>query len=137
MGSETLAGNGLRKWVSVINFGWAVWALIGGVYFLKAQQTIGSDTTFSIFHRYMHGYEIVGITLVVCGIVSLLAVCMAKLQRTAAILSGMWCMAIAAIMQFATPQFDQGDIDAWLLLMCGFTCFMRWALLVLEPYVDA
>jgi hypothetical protein len=38
-------------------------------------------------------------------------------------------------MQFATPTIDQSDIDAWLLLMCAFTCVMRWALLVLEPHV--
>lgn len=136
MKPTTLAGKSLRRWVAVINLGWAAWALVGGIYFLKARQVVGGDTTFSLFHRYMHGYEIVGITLMVCGIVSLLAVCMAKLQRTAAILSGMWCMGAAVVMQFATPQFDQGDIDAWLLLMCGFTCFMRWALLVLEPHVD-
>lgn len=131
-----LGGSSLRKLVSFINFGWALWALVGGVYFLKAREVMGSDTTFSLFHSYMHGYEVIGISLVVCGIVSLLAVCMAKLQRTAAILSGVWCMSTAMIMQFATPQFDQSDIDAWLLLMCGFTCFMRWALLVLEPHID-
>ena len=130
-------GKNLRKLVSIVNFAWAAWALVGGVYFLKAQQVIGADTTLSVFHQYMHGYEVVGISLVVCGIVSLLAVCMSKLQRTAAILTGVWCMGAAIVMQFSTPQFDQSDIDAWLLLMCGFTCFMRWALLVLEPYVDS
>lgn len=130
-----LAGSHLRRLVACVNFAWAVWALVGGVYFLKARQVIGNDTTLSIFHNYMHGYEIVGISLMLCGIVSLLAVCMAKLQRSAAILTGVWCMGTAVVMQFATPNFDQSDIDAWLLLMCGFTCFMRWALLVLEPHV--
>lgn len=131
-----MTSKSLRRWVAFINFGWAVWALVGGAYFLKAQQVISTDTTLAIFHRYMHGYEIVGISIVLCGLISLFAICMQKLQKTAAILTGVWCMGAAVIMQFATPHFDQSDIDAWLLLMCGFTCFMRWGLLVLEPHVE-
>jgi hypothetical protein len=119
----------------IMNLGWAIWALLGGAVFLKARETLGGDTAFSIFHSFLHGYEIVGISLIICGIVSTLGICIDRLKRVAAILCAVWCGSVAVTMQFATPGIDQSDIDAWLLLMCAFTCVMRWALLVLEPHV--
>jgi hypothetical protein len=128
-------GNRTHPLVAIMNMAWAVWALLGGIFFLKSQATLGADTTFSIFHKYIHGYEAVGIALLVCGIVSFLGICITRLQRVGAILCAVWCGIVAMWMQFATPTIDQSDIDAWLLLMCAFTCVMRWALLVLEPHV--
>lgn len=129
------AGRRLHKMVAMVNLGWAIWALLGGLFFLESQATIGPETTLSVFHKYVYGYEILGISLLVCGLISLFGVCITKLQKVAAILCAVWCLVTALFLQFATPEFDQGDIDAWLLLMCAFTCVMRWALLVLEPYV--
>lgn len=129
------AGNRLGLVVKVVNLGWALWALLGGIFFLKSEATLGTATDLSVFHQYFHGPEVVGISLLVCGVISLFGVCITKLRKVAAILCAVWCFATALVLQFATPQFDQGDIDAWLLLMCAFTCVMRWALLVLEPYV--
>lgn len=129
------AGDHLRKLVTYVNFGWAAWALLGGLVFLLSRDTFGTDTTFAVFHGWMHGYEIVGASLVICGVVSLLSVCLHVLQKVAAILCGVWCGVTAIVIQFAAPTTGQGTIDAWLLLMCAFTCACRWALLVLEPYV--
>jgi ABC-type nickel/cobalt efflux system permease component RcnA len=125
----------LRHIVAIMNMAWAAWALLGGTFFLKAEATLGEDTTLSIFHKYVHGYDAVGVALIICGVVSFLGICITRLQRVAAILCAVWCTIVAAWMQFATPAVDQLDIDAWLLLMCAFTCVMRWALLVLEPHV--
>lgn len=129
------AGKRLHRIVQTVNLGWALWALLGGLFFLKSQATMDADASLSVFHRYVYGYEVLGISLLICGLISLFGVCITKLRKVAAILCAVWCFVTALILQFATPQFDQGDIDAWLLLMCAFTCVMRWALLVLEPYV--
>lgn len=108
---------------------------MGGIYFLTQRETFNQDPSWSVFSDFLHGYEVVGISLLICAVVSLLASLFHKLRRSAAILCAVWCGVMAAILQFATPVFDQGDIYAWLLLMCSFTCVCRWALLVLEPYV--
>lgn len=129
-------GKRLRLLVSAVNLCWAAWAIGGGIFFLRSRETLGTDSTFSVFHSYVHGYEAVGISLVICGVVSLFSLCWHTGQKTAAILCGMWCFVVAGIIQFASPAIaDQGDIDAWLLVMCGVSCVGRWALLVMEPYV--
>lgn len=121
--------------ISGVNLGWALWAIVGGVYFLTAREVLGRDTTLTVFDSYFHGYNIVGVSLLACGVVSLLGIVFHRLKRTAAILCAVWCGSVAVVLQLATPGLDQGDIDAWLLLMCAFTCVCRWALLVLEPHV--
>lgn len=119
----------------VMNLAWASWAMIGGYYFLTAAEVIGTDTVFRIFVSWTHGYHIVGYSLLACGAISLLATVFRQLMRLATIICAVWCGATAATLQVATLGFGQANIDAWLLLMCAFTCVCRWALLVLEPHV--
>jgi hypothetical protein len=133
--TKLAAGNRLHLLVAVVNLGWAIWALAGGIVFLKAKGQLGSETTLSVFHAGMHGYELVGIALVTCGVVSLLSVAFRKLAKLSAILCAVWCAGAAWALIAATAKLDQGDLDAWLLMMCSFTCLMRWGLLVLEPDV--
>lgn len=131
-----MAGKRLRLLVSAVNLCWAMWAIGGGVFFLRSQDTLGSGSTLSVFHAYMHGYEAVGVSLLICGVVSLLSLCWHTGQKTAAIMCAIWCFVVAVVIQFASlDTVDQGDIDAWLLIMCGVSCVGRWALLVMEPYV--
>lgn len=126
----------LHLLVSWINLGWAVWALVGGFWFIVAQDDITANTAWGLLGENRHGLPVVGGSLLICGIASLIGVCKKGLARLAALLCAAWCLTMAVVLQLATPQFDQGDIDAWLLLICAFTCVMRWALLVLEPYID-
>lgn len=131
----TTIGNRLRLLIWVINLVWAMWAMIGGYYFVTAAEVIGTDTVFRIFTTWAHGYYIVGYSLLACGAISLLSIAFRQLMRSAAIICAVWCGATAVTLQVATLGFGQSGIDAWLLLMCAFTCVCRWALLVLEPYV--
>lgn len=125
----------LRRLVTGVNIGWAAWALLGGLYFLMSHEALGERTAWKVFDKVMYGYEILGISLLACGVVSLWGVCFRPFARFAALLCAVWCGTTAVVLQFARPGFDQGDIDAWLLLMCAFTCVMRWALLKLEPHL--
>jgi hypothetical protein len=125
----------LRVLLGIINFGWAIWALVGGYYFITAHEVLGTDTTFMVFDKITHGYHLVGFSLLGCGVISLLATASDKLKKVAAILCAVWCGVTAIALQAAVSGLDQTDIDAWLLLMCAFTCVCRWALLVLEPHV--
>lgn len=134
--SEDTKKRRLHGLIAAINFGWAMWAIVGGLWFVFAHDEISQNTFWGLFVDNEHDLPIVGISLLICGVVSLVGVCKKSLARLAAILCAAWCLTMAVILQLATPQFDQGDIDAWLLLICAFTCVMRWALLVLEPYID-
>lgn len=127
----------LRKLISAVNLCWAVWALLGGWFVLHYPESLGKGSTLSVFHTWMHGYELVGVSLLLCGLVSLLSLCFRTGQMVAAILCFVWCIATAFVIQFATPDngVDQSDLDAWLLVMCGLSCVGRWALLVMEPRV--
>lgn len=126
----------LRRLISAVNLCWALWALLGGYFVLRYPGTLGSQSTLSVFHSWLHGYELIGISLLLCGIVSLLSMCFRTGQMVAAILCFVWCIATAVVIQVATPDVvDQGDVDAWLLVMCGLSCIGRWALLVMEPRV--
>lgn len=130
------AGSRLRALVAVVNLGWAVWALVGGIYFLKAQETLGHQAGLTILHSLVYGFDLVGICLVICGVISLLSVLLDRFKKPAAIACAVWCGSVAIVMLFASPgQVDQTDVYAWLLMMCAFTCVMRWGLLVLEPHV--
>ena len=125
--------------VAAMNLGWGIWAMVGGVYFLYARSTLGDHTAWRTFHESLvHGYAVVGVSLILCGVVSLLAsLCPGqRLKQIAAILCAVWCLTCAVVLQWATPEIDQGDIDAWLLLMCAFTCAMRWAVITMEPHID-
>lgn len=126
----------LHMLVATINIGWAIWALVGGLWFIFGDDIIRESTVWGSMADESHELTIMGTSLLLCGVVSLVGVCKKSLARLAAILCAAWCLTMAVILQLATPQFDQGDIDAWLLLICAFTCVMRWALLVLEPYID-
>ena len=135
---RTLARGGnarLHRLFAIVNFGWAIWALIGGVYFLTQGDAFERDPSWSVFNSHLHGYQAVGISLLTCAVLSFLASAFHRLRRMAAIVCAVWCGVVALILQCATPEFDQGDVYAWLLLMCSFTCACRWALLVLEPHV--
>lgn len=120
----------------VVNLGWALWALVGGGYFLASRDALG-NTTLQVFDRYLQGYAIVGWSLVLCGLLCLFSVGRGlTIQRIAAMVCAVWSGAVAVILFLATPAaIDQSDIDAWLLVMCAFTSMMRWALLLLEPHV--
>lgn len=128
---EQLGAN-VRKIISWINIGWTGWALAGGIYFLLAGRNISERTVWDAFGTN----TVVGVALLFCGIVSLAAMCVKRLNKIASMLCAVWCLATAVVLQFDTPEFDQGDIDAWLLLICAFTCVMRWTLVALEPYID-
>lgn len=126
----------VKKIISWIGIGWAAWALAGGLYFLMAGKSLAKDSQWLAFsNKLANGYIVVGVSLIVCGVISFLGMCSARLNRIAALCCAAWCLAAAVVLQLYTPQFDQGDIDAWLLLICSFSCVMRWALLVLEPYI--
>lgn len=132
---ETPAAN-IKKIISWIGIGWAAWALAGGLYFIVASRSVSTESQWLAFsNKLANGYMVVGIALVVCGIISVLGMCNARLNRIAALCCAAWCLGTAVVLQLYTPEFDQGDIDAWLLLICSFSCVMRWALLVLEPYL--
>jgi len=129
----------IRRLSKVANFAWGVWAIIGGIYFLQSKDTLGNDTAWHVFgNEQIHGYYVVGVSLVVCGVISLFSVLCPSwmLQKVAAIVCGVWCFTCAVVLQWATPEVDQGDIDAWLLIMCAFTCGMRWAVLHMESTLD-
>jgi hypothetical protein len=131
------ADRNIRLIVALVNLTWALWSGVGGYYFITAHEVIGSDTVFRVLNTWTHGYQIVGYSLLGCSIISLLAMAFHQLMRTAAIVCAVWCGATAILLQVANPGFGQATIDAWLLLMCSFTCVCRWALLVLEPHVSA
>ncbi len=122
----------LRIFVAAVNLGWAVWALIGGFALLRWQQTQDHDPSFDVLSNFMHGYEVGGISLLTCGVISLLSVLFHKLREVAAILCAVWCAVMAGLLQLAVARFD---FDVWLLLMCALTCVMRWGLYRLEPYL--
>lgn len=125
----------LNAIIWIINVVWALWATAGGWYFVSTREVIGTDTVFRMFNMWTHAYQVVGWSLLACGVISLLAMALRPLMQVAALLCAVWCAAVAVALQVASPGSGQADIDAWLLLMCGFTCVCRWALLVLEPYV--
>lgn len=125
-------GRNIRKIISWINIGWTGWALAGGFYFMLAGASITEKTVWDVFGTA----TVVGVSLLACGIFSLLGIMFKRMNRAAALFCALWCLATAVVLQFDTPEFDQGDIDAWLLLICSFTCVMRWALVTLEPYLD-
>lgn len=137
MNALSAAGNRrLHLLITTFNVVWAVWAVIGGLWLLMSHRDIGAQTAWVVFSdRILQGYTIVGGSLLICGIVSFVGVCLRRAAKVAAALCAAWCGATAVTLQLATPAFDQGDIDAWLLLMCAITCVGRWALLALEPYV--
>lgn len=130
--SQETSGN-IRRIISWINIGWTGWSLAGAVFFLFGGLTTATDKTV---WDAVGTNTVVGMALLVCGLVSAAGLIVKKLNRLGAILCALWCLATAIVLQFDTPQFDQGDIDAWLLLICSFTCVMRWALVTLEPYLD-
>jgi hypothetical protein len=126
----------VKKIISWIGIGWAFWSFAGGLYFIMASRTITRDSHWLAFsNKLANGYMVVGSALLLCGIISFLGMCNARLNRIAALSCAGWCLVTAIGLQLYTPQFDHGDIDAWLLLICSFSCVMRWALLVLEPYI--
>lgn len=126
----------IKKIISWIGIGWAAWALAGGFYFIAAGRSLTpANQWFAFGNKIANGYIMVGSALLFCGFVSVLGMCNARLNRIAALLCAAWCLGTAVVLQLYTPEFDQGDIDAWLLLICSFSCVMRWALLVLEPYI--
>lgn len=127
----------VKKIISWIGIGWAGWALAGGIYFLAAGRYFSQDNVWVAFsNNKLNGYSVVGLALLFCGVISVLGMANDKLNRISALLCAAWCLFTAVVLQLDTPEFDQGDIDAWLLLICAFSCVMRWALLVLEPYID-
>lgn len=126
----------VKKIISWIGIGWAVWALAGGLYFIMASRQLTGESQWLAFsNKLANGYMVVGVALLICGVISVLGMCNARLNKIAALCCAAWCLGTAVVLQLYTPQFDQGDIDAWLLLICSFSCVMRWALLVLEPYI--
>lgn len=132
---EGVGSRKLRQLLALVNFGWSAWALLGGIYFLIHPEAFSVDPSWERLGTHVYAYEAVGISLLLCAVLSFFASILHRFRRSAAIVCALWCGAMALFMQFATPEFDAGDIYAWLLLMCSFTCVCRWALLVLEPYV--
>lgn len=127
----------VKKIISWIGIGWAAWALAGGLYFIVASKRMNVDAGhwLAFGNKVANGYAVVGIALLACAVISFLGMMNSALNRIAAIVCAAFCLLAAVVLQLYTPQFDQGDIDAWLLLICSFSCVMRWALLVLEPYI--
>lgn len=119
----------IKKLVSWIGLGWASWSLAGGLYFILAAKSFRESDNF------IRGYTTVGVSLIICGVISFIGMANARLNRISALLCAVACFSAAVILQLATPQFDQSDIDAWLLLICAFSSMTRWALLKLEPYI--
>lgn len=123
----------VKKLISWIGVGWAAWALAGGLYFILAGRRETGDSQWLAFgNKLANGYTVVGVALILCGVISVLGMCNARLNRIAAPCCAGWCLATAVVLQLYTPEFA---IDAWLLLICSFSCVMRWALLVLEPHI--
>jgi len=129
-----LAGRAAHRLVAAINIGWGLWALLGGVYILTHHEALGRETVLWVFGDFVHGYSLVGWTLVVCGVVSLLGACHRKLGQVAAFLLFVVLALVGVIIQVASTT-AQADFDSWLLFVCAFTCIMRWGLYELEPEV--
>lgn len=134
--TEDLSIN-LRKIISWIGIGWSIWALTGGFYFLTAKTSDNVKQHWMLsLDGFINGYKVVGISLMLCGILSSLGMFNKQLNKIAALCSAAWCLIMAIALQLYRPGFDEADIDAWLLLICSFSCVMRWALLVLEPHIN-
>lgn len=117
------------------NLAWALWATLGGVWFITSGRTESRDHIALLFGTWAYAYNVVGYSLLACAAISLLSLPFPQLRKIAAIVCAVWCGSTAVLLQIASPGLLQVNFDAWLLLMCAFTCVCRWALLVLEPYV--
>lgn len=120
----------LRKLSAVVTLGWSLWALFGGAYFLGVHPP-QDDPSWRVVSQTVYGVHAMGGLLLLCAVVSLAAAALGRLQELAALLCALWCAAAAFLLWRATAEVDQGDVEAWLLIMCTFTCFMRWLLLVM------
>lgn len=131
------AGKRLKLLTAGINLGWAMWATFGGLYLLHIGHRMDVDTLWTVFGKYMHGYAIVGWSLVACGAVSFASVGVRSLGKWAAILCAVWCATVSVALQIGASDHNDPDlwIYTWLLVICAFTCVMRWALLMLEPHI--
>jgi hypothetical protein len=122
----------MRAIATTFTIAWSAWALIGGIYFLGIHPP-DRDVDWIVLDRQVYGIHVAGAALLCCGIISLIAAALHApfLKKLAALLCCIWCAGAAAIVWFATPEFDQGDVESWLLVMCSFTCFMHYLIQVM------